>query len=148
MSKRKKKRPSQKVHPSPKRQPRGIEKAKDTEFKPIAWHLRIVDKEGQWGWNKVDQTTFWKVSFPKICNFETMTYNEILGPTHHEVQVIDIFRDAQRRLEQIEQDDTDQLVSFHIEGKKVIWGIRDRNIFKVLWWDPNHEIYPSRKSHT
>ena len=144
----KKKKPTQKITPPPKRQPRGIKKVESIEFNRIAWHLRIVDKEGPWGWNSVDQTTFWKVIFPKISNFETMTYNKILGRTHHEVLVSRICKRAQGRLEEIEQDDTDQLVSFHIGGKKVIWGIRDQNIFKVLWWDPNHEICPSAKKHT
>ncbi len=148
MPKRKKKKPSQKVHPSLERQPRGLEKAQCIESNLIAWHLRIVDKGGRWGWNGVDQTTFWKVIFPRISGFETMTYGEILGKTHHEIRRCDIIEKARARLRKIEQDDVDHLVSLHITGEKVIWGIRDQNIFKVLWWDPNHEICPSAKKHT
>lgn len=148
MSKRKKKKPFQEVHPSSERQPRGIKKAQRIESNLIAWHLRIVDQEGRWGWNRVDQTTFWKEIFLKISDFETMTYSEILGKDNHEIPISNIIREAQIRLKEIEQDDVDHLVSLHITGKKRIWGIRDQNIFKVLWWDPNHEICPSAKKHT
>jgi len=148
MSKRKKKKPFQEVHPPSERQPRGIKKAQLIESNLIAWHLRIVDQEGRWGWNRVDQTTFWKEIFLKISDFETMTYSEILGKDNHEIPVSNIIREARTRLKEIEQDDVDHLVSLHITGKKMIWGIRDQNIFKVLWWDPNHEICPSAKKHT
>ncbi len=33
-------------------------------------------------------------------------------------------------------------------GKQRIWGIKDRNILKVLWWDPDHEVCPSLKKYT
>ena len=41
---------------------------------------------------------------------------------------------------EIQQDDIDKLMSFRIAGKKRVWCIQDRNIMRVLWWDPQHEI--------
>ncbi len=144
----KKKKPAQNIKPTTRRSPRGLNKAQQVELQPIAWHLRIVDKNGRWGWKDINQSTFWDIIFPKIRHFETMTYNEVLGKTHHEIPVYEIINEAQKRLKEIEQDDTDQLVSFHIDGKKILWGIRDQNIFKVLWWDSQHEICPAKKKHT
>ena len=40
------------------------------------------------------------------------------------------------------------IVSFHITGKERIWAIRSGERVFLLWWDPNHEIYPSPKKHT
>jgi len=77
-----------------------------------------------------------------------MKWSEILGDRHHRVFVSDIIRKAQDRLVEIEQSDIDQLYSLAISGDKRIWGIRDRHIFKVLWWDPKHEICPSLLRHT
>ncbi len=120
MPKRKKKKPFQEVYPSSERQPRGIKKAQRIESNLIAWHLRIVDEEGRWGWNGVDKTTFWKEIFPKISGFETMTYSEILGKDNHEIPVSNIIREARKRLEEKKQHDVDHLVSLHITGKKRI----------------------------
>ncbi|HMH92267.1 MAG TPA: hypothetical protein VK586_14425 [Streptosporangiaceae bacterium] len=33
-------------------------------------------------------------------------------------------------------------------GEPRLYGFRDRNVFHVVWWDPRHEIWPSRKKHT
>jgi len=40
------------------------------------------------------------------------------------------------------------LVSLRIMGAVRIWGIRVHNCFKVLWWDPEHKIFPSKLKHT
>lgn len=148
MAKNRSKRPIKAVQPQTDKSARGLSKAHQSEVNPIAWHLRILDKDGRWGWKNLKERTLWDRILPRIVNFETMTWPEILGSRHHEIPVSKIISEAQRRLEALGQNDIDQLVSFHITGEQVIWGIRDQNIFKVLWWDPNHEICPSLKRHT
>ncbi len=53
-----------------------------------------------------------------------------------------------KRLEEIEQDEIALFYSLRLSGKKRMWGIKDNNIFWILWWDPFHEICPSFKKHT
>lgn len=78
-----------------------------------------------------------------------MTLHEITNNgDSHNIEVNQIVKDAQRRLEEIRQADVDELFSLRLSGKERIWGIVDRNIFKILWWDPKHEICPSAKKHT
>ena len=58
-------------------------------------------------------------------------------------------KSARDRLQKLKLDDIDELMSFRISGKERVWSIRQlNNVMKVLWWDPNHEIYPIRKRHT
>jgi hypothetical protein len=48
-----------------------------------------------------------------------------------------------------ELDDVDELFSLRMGGaKKRIYGIRDRGTLQVIWWDPEHEIYPTEPKNT
>lgn len=65
----------------------------------------------------------------------------------HEISVEKITPAAQRRLEKLQLSDYTKLWSFRLTGLWRIWGIRNRNIFRVLWWDPEHQIYPTDKQN-
>ena len=141
------KKPIHKENPPLGKYPRGGEKAEKIAG-PVAWHIRTIDQEGPWGWRKIDASTLWEEVFSKISNFETMEWSEILNRNNHAVQVAGLCSQAQKRLSDIKQDDTDEMVSLHLTGKKRIWGIKDRNILKIIWWDPEHSVCPSLKKHT
>jgi hypothetical protein len=84
----------------------------------------------------------------RLKHFETMTWSEIEGPKNHSVSCESIVRDAQRRLQEINQDDVDELFSLRLSGKERVWSIRDGSVLKLLWWDPEHKVCPSEKKHT
>ena len=44
--------------------------------------------------------------------------------------------------------ETDTLISLRVTGKKRIWGVRDGSVLHLLWWDPQHEVYPTKPRHT
>lgn len=61
----------------------------------------------------------------------------------HPVSFDSIDQRAFDRLYEIDQDDSEgSLWSFHFSGSEIIWGIKDRNYLKVLWWDPDHKVCP------
>jgi len=84
----------------------------------------------------------------KLQSFETMKWSDILGNKSHMIAVEKICRKAQARLKEIGQEDVDELVSLRFGSKGRLWGIRDNEYLKILWWDPNHEICTSQKKHT
>lgn len=53
-----------------------------------------------------------------------------------------------RRLTEIGRDAIDGVSRIAINGKRRLYGIRTGHEFSILWWDPEHEIWPSRKKHT
>ncbi len=79
-----------------------------------------------------------------------MTWKEISANPgyNHSVSVSEMIREAQKRLEELNLDDQDELYRLRMNGKLRLWGIRDRNILRLLWWDREHEICPSQKKHT
>lgn len=142
------KRPSQKLSPSDKKEARGIRKAEKHANAFCTWDTTCIDCDGKWSWINIDPKTWWDHICPSKTDFQKMKWSEIKGPRHHAISVSKIIPQAQQRLNEIRQDDIDTLFSFAVGSLPRIWGIKDRNIFRVLWWDPNHEICPSFKSHT
>lgn len=140
------KQPFHKEIPPGKKYPRGAEKAEQVPDL-ISWHIRTVDKEGSWGWEQVTRLTFDDI-LTKMSNFETMKWSEILNRNNHAIPISDICSEARKRLKTLKQDDVDELISLRLTGKNRVWGIRDQNILKILWWDPNHTVCLSLKRYT
>lgn len=65
---------------------------------------------------------------------------------HHLLSAEKLSKEAQNRIisKQIE-DYEDAIFSFALQNKLRIVGIRQKEHFHVLWYDPNHEICPSKK---
>jgi hypothetical protein len=101
-----------------------------------------------WGWDKIDKDLFFKEIVPKLQNFESMTWGEILNRQNHEIDISEICPEARKRLSALNLDDYDKLISLRLTGPQRVWGIRNKDILKLLWWDPEHKVYPSFKKHT
>ena len=66
----------------------------------------------------------------------------------HSMPTYKIVREAQNRLQEIELDEVEELYQLQLSNKGRIWGIRHRQIFDLLWWDPEHTVYPTEKKRT
>src|SRR5437763_1834862 len=133
--------PKHRQNPAPAK----IPKAKDPEIHglPLAWRFSACDKGGPFSWMALDHGHPFKEVMERLHEFETKTWEEIIRTGSHPIEVYKCEKPAKDRLADIQQDDIDQLMSFRISGKKRVWCIPDRNIMKVLWWDPDHQICPS-----
>lgn len=123
----------------------------------IVWRFSIVDLGGTWGWRSVAARVWWNDILPKLQNFESMTWAEIMqatggrtqGNNSHFVQVERLTRQAKARLAAIRQEDVSELFSLRLTGTTRIYGIRDGRALKLLWYDPFHgtnaqAVYPVR----
>ncbi len=85
-----------------------------------------------------------------LRTFQNRTWSDI--DSHHDrdhaIAVNLLKPQAIERLQEIHQDDIDVLWSFHFSGLQRLWGIRELNMVKVLWWDPDHQVYETKKKHT
>lgn len=115
-----------------------------------SWRISMLEVQDPYGWHRVDENTLHNIRI-KLRDFESMTWNEILvrdRSRNHRINKIRLSDDAKKRLKQLNQDDIDELVSLHLTGIKRVWGIWDKGVLKLLWWDPYHEVYPYKKKHT
>ena len=113
----------------------------------ICWQFSLMDMEGSFSCKNISYDD-WKLILNKMREWETMTWDEISGKRDHAIDVDSLSPEAKKRLIEIQLDDIDEVFSLHLDGKKRLFGIRDRNIFRVLWWDKEHKVCPSLKKHT
>ena len=76
-----------------------------------------------------------------------MTWAEVMRRDHR-VPVTRLIHAAQQRLSQHPQGDVDSLLRLRFTGKQRLWGIKDGDIFHVIWWDPEHSICLAPKKNT
>ena len=115
-----------------------------------SWQIRFLEIQGPFGWGVLDREKLEQIR-RRLADFETMTWSEILiggKKRNHTIQVADLPGENQRRLREIGQGDVDQLVSLSVSGRERIFGILDKTVLRLLWWDPEHQVYPSRKKNT
>lgn len=83
--------------------------------------------------------------FPNVAtsikNYESMKWQDIFSRDHR-VKLSALITAAQRRLVEIRLDDLDELWRLRIDARKRLWGVRVRDIFYILWWDPEHAVCP------
>jgi hypothetical protein len=85
----------------------------------------------------------------RLRNLETMTWTEIEAQrsSHGWNGIGDLCRDAARRLEELKLDDQEPY-QLQVTGSERVWGIRDGRTFGILWWDPDHSVFPTAKRNT
>lgn len=145
-----KKHPKVKVEPHLQKKPRiDLQNSPEKVIKrsPV-WRIGSLDFGGPWGWERMGDLSLFKAIREKLKNFETMTWSEIEGRDHHFISIKNISKEAKQRLQDINQDDLDQLFSLRLSAKERLWGIRKEEILNILWWDPEHSVYPVPKKHT
>lgn len=145
----KKKVPKPSVQPIGDKAPKFGADPENSEKEKPCWQLGSMDFEGSWTWQKANHWDVLEQIHAKLKNFETMTWAEICrasggrtaGNNSHFVSVDNIKKEAQQRLAALGHKDVSDVFSLRLAGTQRVWGIRTGRILKVLWWDPNHEIY-------
>jgi hypothetical protein len=143
------KHPKFKEAPKPYKAARFAPSAAESDERKPLWSLAVLDQNGPWGWCKVEGAAILCEIHATLRNYESMEWNHILHKTgSHSIARYKLCKEAQTRLEEIGQADIDDLICLRKEGSQRIWGIKDRHILRVLWWDPDHGVYPVEKQHT
>jgi hypothetical protein len=110
--------------------------------------LRFIDLDGPFGFASVTAAALLQIR-QRLGDFETMTWREIGRARHcHFIEVERVCSAAQRRLSEIQQDDTEMLYQLGMGSVGRLWGIRFAHEYRILWWDPNHEVYPTEMRNT
>jgi hypothetical protein len=108
----------------------------------------ILDPESRWSFGRIGENDLLAL-LDRVKSFETMTWTEIERSSNHYIDPELMDKDARDMLAEMRLDDMkDHLFSLRIGAKERLWGIRSEGVFEVLWWDPNHEVCPSKKKHT
>lgn len=140
----KNKRPRVREEPHPQKIPKALPLPNYRNERP-SWRVsEMLMIDGQFGWHAIDGDALRKIQ-ERLKSFETQTWNEILSHSrrqNHYMPVSEICKEAQNLLEQRGLGDTDALVSLRIGKSERLWGILQGATLLILWWDPDHAVYP------
>jgi hypothetical protein len=104
--------------------------------------------DGPWGWHRMDAATAIFLH-GKLSSFETMTWANLINSPHNKrIPVEHLSLDAQNRLIERRLDDQDDVWELRLGGRQRVWGYRVGDVMHLLWWDPEHEVCPSRMRNT
>ena len=137
--------------------PKWIPKAK--AFQPPAGEgcLRIrlshLDVGGPFCLTDIEKEHFMQL-IGRVKSFESMQRTVVFAPGSEEGKVYAVAdlpsRAARERLVELEYDDQTEIARLRISGERRLYGFlsEDSPDFWALWWDPEHEIWPSTKRNT
>jgi hypothetical protein len=68
------------------------------------------------------------------------------GTNSHLVRIVDLSAEAKKRAAYLELNES-ELFSLRLQGDVRLWGVikPDDGKFYVIWYDPNHKVYPVKK---
>ncbi len=117
-----------------------------TQRKPI-WSFKLMETDGPFSWKRLYGSNVGLV-LDRLKNLESMTWGEIEGSDNHFIDRSQCSKEAQDRLAEIKMDDVAEVFSLHITGRQRMVGIRDQEVLRILWYDPEHRVCPSYKKGT
>ena len=114
----------------------------------LAWRFNAVDKGGPFAWSNLTCSDMHKNVIENLADFETMDQVALQERGCHDIAIGNLCEKARERLLELNLDDLDDLFSLRLDGKKRVFCIRRPTYMRVLWWDPEHAVCPSKKKHT
>lgn len=154
---RPKRKPKSPAPPSRKERPVAPQPKATGDMPPDSkptWSLSHLDADhdGSWSWNHSTPATLRQLAdflrhMEELtwAQLQTHTYSGARSGTHRKnklVSVESLCGEAQRRLRDLRLDHLDELFEFRIGSKPRLWGFPRNGVFHVIWWDPEHQVYP------
>ncbi len=112
----------------------------------LVWRFADVDHEGAWGFGVLSGNELVEL-LKHMANFESMTIRELfyMGDEPGKHYAVDALpAEALARLVQLRREDETALARLRTAAKRRLYGFLRDNVFHVLWWDPEHKVYPSK----
>lgn len=140
------------IQPSPDKTLAYAETTANYDQYKVKWCFELFD--GEIDWRDPNKSHLPHVAFCEVSsclkNYSSMTWAMICSNNKrdHAVECDHLCKRARDRLLDLSLDDVDALFRFRLNGTHRLWGIRDRNVFRVIWWDPDHVVCPSTLKNT
>ena len=148
------KKPKIKAKPGEGKRPRSSQgsQAESFDTQSPTWSFVIADKRGPESlYSDRAGSDRSGIILPKLRDFEGLTWAEIKRQTHghgkssnHHVPVNKMLNKVGKRLAELNLDETGQLFSLRLDSRKRIYGIKIGSVLRVIWYDPDHRLYPTK----
>ena len=124
-------------------QPIPAKSVKDANFpysgRSLAWRFSDGDVGGPYALTNLK-------AYPKVLarlqEFEGMTRTQLSKSLNYYPTTSGLCQMAKKRLSEINLEGVDALWAFRVSKRQRLWCIRRGDIYALLWWDPEHQVYP------
>ena len=144
------KKPRAAVLVHPEKRPRVATEPRSIMDMQPAWRLSNMRMKSPFGWDAITRSDMEQV-VGHLKGLESMAWSEILvgaKKQNHHCDVDGMCKRARECLEDDWQGGVDELLTMRLSNKKRVWGVLEESIVYLLWWDPEHDVYPSLKKNT
>jgi hypothetical protein len=141
------KQPKAEATPSGLKQPKVASEPISYNHLKASWRVRHVNMAAPYGWHQLTPVELAVVQ-EKLSQFETMTWNEIFvvaKKQNHDIPVADLRCEKARRWMNRNMPGQPTLWTLRLSGAERVWGIFSEGAYQVLFWDPEHLIYPTSR---
>ncbi|WP_242497881.1 hypothetical protein [Microbacterium protaetiae] len=123
----------------------------DENQRKVRFLFDLVDHDGDWSLldiSKEDHSRLLDV----MAQVEQMTAGELFKPgqrlckTYSDMAACPNSKATDRLVNRYEG--LDHMVRLEIDGVKRLYGVRAGHEFHIIWWDPKHEVWPSKLHNT
>ena len=115
---------------------------------PLSWKFRNTDNSGPFSWSNLVEPEKVTEVVGKLREFEGKNCNQMKEGGSHPIPTDQLHKTARARLAEIKLDEFDELMSLRLTGANRVWAYwlpDQENIMRLLWWDPEHQVYPVEK---
>lgn len=132
--------------------PKHIEDPESFYDKIPVWSFKLLDNNYvKWGFVHIKDIN--TTIIDKLKHYEGMTWGEIIkatggkkyGNNNHFENVSDLIPEAQSRWRDLKLEEFDRIFSLRLTGEQRLYGILIDGVYKIIWFDPSHNIYKLKK---
>lgn len=133
--------------PASDKKPRIQENPDAFHDKHPVWRFSALDVGcANFGWNTIDGGTLHRIR-ERLAALEAMTFRDVLKTGTHVIPVYKICEYARKRLGE-SLPGIEELLSIRVGSEQRLWGFRTLQVVTLLWWDPDHQVYPVAPRNT
>lgn len=135
------------IEPHISKRPKHREDPAKSDHELFSWRVsdRYIDYDHpKYGWDKVSILHFLKEIVQSLQSYEGLTWLQVKCKDHcHPCELCKLPGNLLSRLEE-RQILIDELFQISFGNKPRLMGYRDRKAFFLIWFDPEHEIWPTK----
>lgn len=137
---------------SSSKQPKTIEDPQSFWGMHPVWSFKSLDNNySKWGF--IHTVSLFTDVIRKLKDNEGMTWGEIFrasggksqGTNSHYENVSDLIPEAQKRWAELRLEEYDRVFSLRLTSLHRLYGILEDGVFRIVWFDQEHEIYPVKR---
>jgi len=96
------------------------------------------------GWQNVDTIELLRSIITTLQSYEGLTWAEVKTKPHcHSKDIDELKQQLQNRLNERKLDYVERLFQICMGSIHRIWGYRERRVFYLMWYDPEHDVCPT-----